>query len=255
MLDDEERRKELYKCLIEIRNKATFEDLIQTNTHRFLQVFRRFEKLQRCYIQNLNELKTKTDLNADIEFKDCDVIQLHDNLDFFKYYYCSHFTSWNDMREIALAFEEIVLCSECASRVKERRRRKERTNIHVEHLRLNIVHYHDIDDSLSETKARIIDKDADSTLDVFLIIDTSLIIDDPRYELKNKLILAIRRNDEKMIYVNNNPLSRTFFKLVIDYIFEINCDYWVRELIAREPSLREDETRHNSQRLFCDFDF
>ena len=129
------------------------------------------------------------------------------------------------MREIVLAFEEIVLCSECASRVKERRKRKERTNIHVEHLRFNIVFYHDIDDLLNETKARIIDKDADSTSEILLIIDTSLIIDDSRYEFKNKLIPAIRRNDEKMIYVNNNSFSKAFFKLVIDYIFEINCDY------------------------------
>ena len=74
MLDDEKRKKKLYKCLIEIRNKAIFEDLIQTNTHRFLQILQKFKKLQRCYIQNLNKLKTKIDLNVDIEFKDCEVI-------------------------------------------------------------------------------------------------------------------------------------------------------------------------------------
>ena len=69
MLDDEERRKELYKCLIEIRNKAIFEDLIQTNTHRFFQILQRFEKLQRCYTQNLNELKTRT---VRTEYEQCD---------------------------------------------------------------------------------------------------------------------------------------------------------------------------------------
>jgi len=93
VLNDEERRKELYKCLMKIRNKAKFEDLIQMNMHRFLQVLRRFEKLQRCYTQNLDELKARTDLNADIEFKDCDVIQLHDNLDFFRCSYCRHLTN------------------------------------------------------------------------------------------------------------------------------------------------------------------
>ena len=129
------------------------------------------------------------------------------------------------MRETVFAFEKIVLCFECASRIEERRRKRRRTNIHIEHLRFNIVFYHDIDDSLSETKARIIDKDADSTLDVLLIIDTLLIIDCSRYEFKNKLILAVRWNDEKMIYVNNNSFSKAFFKLVIDYIFEMNCDY------------------------------
>jgi len=128
------------------------------------------------------------------------------------------------VRETILAFEEIVSCSECASRVEERRRRKERTNIHVRYLRLNIVLFQDIDDSLSETKARIIDKDANSKPDVLLIVDTSLIIDGSRYELKNKLIPAIRRNDGKIIYINNNPSSRTFSKPVTDHIFEMNCD-------------------------------
>ena len=225
VLDDEERKKELCKCLIEIRNKAKFEDLIQTNTHWFLQILQRFEKFQRYYIQNLNELKTKADLNADIEFKDCDVIQLHDNLNFFKCSFYSHFTSWDDVRENAFVFKEIVFCFECVSKVKERRRKRKRTNIYVKHLRFNIVFNHDIDDFLSEIKASVIDKDANLTFDVLLIVNTSLIINDSRYKFKNKLISTIRRNDEKIIYVNNNSFSRTFFKLVIDYIFEINCDY------------------------------
>jgi len=129
------------------------------------------------------------------------------------------------MREIVLAFREIVLCLECASRIEERRRREERTNIYVEHLRLNIVLYHDINDSLSETKARIIDKNANLTLDVFLVVNTLLIIDNSRHELKNKLISTICRNSKKIIYVNNNSFSRAFFKLVVDYIFEMNYDY------------------------------
>ena len=128
------------------------------------------------------------------------------------------------MRKTILAFEEIVSCSECASRIEERQRRRERTNIHVRHLRLNIVLFQDIDDSLSETKARIIDKDVNSKSDVILIVDTSLIIDDSRYELKNKLISTIRRNDEKIIYINNNSFSRTFSKPVIDHIFKMNCN-------------------------------
>ena len=128
-------------------------------------------------------------------------------------------------------------------------------NIHVGHLRSNIVLYHDIDDPLSETKAKIINEDSDSTSDVLLVIGTSLAIDGPRYELKNKLIPAIRRNGRKVIYVNNNPSPRAFSKPVVDYIFEMDCDYWVRDLAACEPSLREDETRHSSRRLPCGFNF
>ena len=129
------------------------------------------------------------------------------------------------MREIILAFKEIVLCSEYASKIKEQRKREKKKNIHVKYLRLNIVLCHNIDDSLSEIKIKIIDKDANLTLNVFLIINTSLIIDDLKYKFKNKLIPAIRRNNEKMIYVNNNSSFKIFFKSVIDYIFEMNYDY------------------------------
>jgi len=129
------------------------------------------------------------------------------------------------VREIALAFEEIVSCSKCASKIEERRKREERTNIHVRHLRPNIVLYHDIDNFLNEIKARIINEDAKSTSNVLLIVDTSLIINDSRYELKNKLISTIRQKSKKIIYVNNKSPSKAFFKLVINYIFEMDCDY------------------------------
>lgn len=183
------------------------------------------------------------------------MVQLHGNLDSFRCSYCSHFTSWDGVRETALASGEIVLCSECASRVEERRRKGGRTNIHVGHLRPNVVLYHDIDDPLSETKAAMIDKDANSKPDVLLVVGTSLAIDGPTYELKNKLIPAVRRNGGKVIYVNNNPPPKAFSKPVVDHIFEMDCDYWVRDLAAREPSLRGGEAGQIYQCLSCGFDF
>ena len=255
MLDDEERRKQLYKCLIEIRNKAKSEDLVQTDTHRFLQLLRKTGKLQRCYTQNLDGLEARVGLNADIESRDCEVVQLHGNLDSLRCSYCSHFTSWDCVRETALASGEVVSCPECASRVEERRSRGKRTNIHIGYLRPNIVLYHDVDDPLSETKAKIIDQDANSKLDVLLVVGTSLTVDGPRYELKSNLIPAVRRSGGKVIYVNNNPPPRAFAKPVVDYIFEMDCDCWVRDLAACKPSLRYDEPEQASQRLSCGFDF
>ena len=84
-----------------------------------------------------------------------------------------------------------MLCFKCASKVEERRKRKKRTNIYVEHLRLNIVFYYDIDDFLSETKVKIVNKNANLTFNVLLIINILLIIDDSKYKFKNKLIFAI----------------------------------------------------------------
>ncbi len=240
---------------MEIRNKAKSEDLVQTDTHRFLQVLQRSGKLQRCYTQNLDGLEARAGLNADIESKDCDVVQLHGDLDSFRCSYCSHLTSWDGVRETALTSGEVVPCPECASKVEERRRKGGRTNIHVGYLRPNVVLYHDINDPLSEIKARIIDKDADSTPDIHLVVGILLAIDGPRYKLKNKLIPAVRRNGGKVIYVNKNPPPRAFSKPVVDHIFEMDCDYWVRDLAVREPSLREDKVGEGSQRLSCGFDF
>ena len=100
-----------------------------------------------------------------------------------------------------------------------------RINIYVRYLRSNVILYYDINDPLSEIKVRVIDKDADLTPNIFLVISILLAIDGPRYKLKNKLIPTIRRNNRKVIYVNNNPLSRVFSKSVVDYILEIDYDY------------------------------
>jgi len=96
------------------------------------------------------------------------------------------------VRETALISGEIVLYPKYALKVEERRRKGGRTNIYVRYLRPNIILYYDINDPLSEIKARIINKDANSTPDVLLIVSILLVIDGLRNELKNRLIPAVR---------------------------------------------------------------
>ncbi len=153
------------------------------------------------------------------------MVQLYGNLDSFRCSYYSHFTSWDGVRKTALASGEIVSCPEYASKVEERRRRGGRTNIYVRHLRPNVILYHDINNPLSEVKARIINEDAELTPDILLVVGILLAIDGPRYELKNKLIPAVRWKGGKVIYVNNKPPPRAFFKPVVDHIFKMDCDY------------------------------
>ena len=120
------------------------------------------------------------------------MIQLYSNLNSFRCSYYSYFISWDSVRKTTLTSGEIVLYLECALKVEERRRRGGRTNIYVRHLRPNVILYHDINDPLSEVKARIINEDAELTPDILLVVSISLAIDGPRYELKNKLIPAVR---------------------------------------------------------------
>ena len=163
-------------------------------------------------------------MNANIESSDCDVIQLHSNFDSFKYSYCRHLTNWDGGFETIFISGETILYCKCARRVEERRRKGGRTNIHMGYLRPNIVLFQDINDPLSETKARIIDKNADSKPEILLIVGILLAIDGLRYELKNKLIPAVYRNGRKVLYINNNPPPKAFSKPIVDYIFEIDCD-------------------------------
>jgi len=236
VLENKERRKELYKCLVDIRNTSKSEDLVLTDTHRFLEVLHRSGKLQRCYTQNFDGLEVRAELSGDMESKECKVVQLHGNLDSFRCSYCAHLTSWDGVYETVLVSGEEVSCPNCVSNREERQAKGKRT-IHAGHLRPNIVLFDDIDDPLSDTKASIIDNDANSRPDILLIIGTSLAVGGPTYELKNKLIPAIRRNNGKVIYVNNSPPRKPFCKPLVDHIFEMDCDIWVRKLATHEPSL------------------
>ena len=238
-----------------MRNISKSENLVQTDTHRFLQVLQISGKLQRCYTQNLDGLEVRAGLNADMDSKDCEAVQLHGDLESFRCTYCSHLTRWNRVDETTLSSGEDVSCPECVSIQEGRRTKGKRTNIPVGHLRPNIVLFDDMYDPLGERKARIIDNDAKSRPDILLIIGTSLVVDGARYELKNKLIPAIRRNKGKVIYINNNPPPKAFSKPVVDHILEMDCDLWVRDLAARKPSLWGDEVRQGSHCLPCGFHF
>lgn len=68
---------------------------------------------------------------------------------------------------------------------KSTTKKKKKTNIHVKHLRLNIIFYYDVNDSLSEIKTRIINEDANLTSNVLLIVNILLVINNSRHELKN----------------------------------------------------------------------
>lgn len=158
-----------------------------------------------------------------MKFKKCKVIQLHNNLNFFWCSYCAHLTSWNDIYETVLIFEEDILCLKCVLNWEKWQIRKKKM-IHAEHLWSNIVLFNNIDDFLSDTKASIIDHDTKLRLNILLIIETSLTVNDSRYKLKNKLISIIHCNNEKIIYVNNRALWMLFCKFLVDHIFMMNCD-------------------------------
>ena len=236
-LHSEERRKELYQCLMDIRNISDSKNLVLTDTHRFLQVLQETGKLQRCYTQNIDGLEIRAGLNADITSEDCEVVQFHGSIKDLRCSFCSHLTAWNSVPEAALISGELLPCPNCQSFRENRRKRNARTNIASGKLRPNIVLFHDIDDPLSARKANLIDKDCESQPDILLIMGTSLAIEGAKHELKSRLIPAVRDNGGTVIYVNNNPPPKAFQKPVVDHIFVTDCDVWVRDLALRKFTL------------------
>lgn len=225
----------MYKCLIDIRNKSKVTNL--TDVHQLLGVLKKRGVLQRCYTQNIDGLEARAGLSTDLEPLSCELVQLHGNLESLRCSYCKFITDWNDAREIALVSGESLPCPNCSSRLEERQKEGRRAHIHVGYLRTNVVLYHETDDPWAEKKAIIIDSDSKSSPDVLLIIGTSLAVDGAKRELKHSLIPAIRHNGGKVIYINNKPPPKMFCKPMMDHIFEMDCDSWVRDLATHQPSI------------------
>lgn len=59
---------------------------------------------------------------------------------------------------------------------------------------------------------------------MLLIIKISLVINDVKQVVEFIFILIIRRNDKKVIYVSNVRFLKTFYKLKMNFIFEMNYD-------------------------------
>ena len=230
--------------MVEIRKKAKCKDLVQTHMYRFLKGLQDSGKLLRCYTQNLDGLEARAKLNTDIKSPGYAVVQLHGDLESLRCTYCGHLTDWDDARESTLISGEEMSCPACVLRVDKRRKNGRRTNIHVGHLRPNIVLNNDDLDPLGKIKASLIDADASSGPDILLIIGTSLAAYGPRSELKSRLILAVYHKGGSVIYVNNKPLPKAFAKPLIDYSIILDCDRWAYEISGPDRP-----------RLDCGFDF
>lgn len=123
-----------------------------------------------------------------------------------------------------MLFGKNILCLQCTSIVEERRVREVRTNIYVGFLQSNIVFLYEYDDLLNERKVELIDQDNNLKIDMLLIIGTSLAINNVKQVVGSIFILAVRRNNRKVVYISNVRSSKAFCKSKVDFIFEIDCD-------------------------------
>jgi NAD-dependent SIR2 family protein deacetylase len=243
VLSDEDARKELFSCLKNIRSISRSTALVETDTHRFLRILKHSSKLQRCYTQNFDGLEARAGLNNNLGFDDCEVVQLHGNLDSLRCTSCRYRTDWDEVDQMTLLSGKNIPCLQCTSIVEERRARGARTNIHVGSLRPNIVFLHEYDDPSGERKAELIDQDSNLKVDMLLIIGTSLAIDGVKQVVGSTFIPAVRRSGGKVVYVSNVRPPKAFCKPKVDFIFEMDCDLWVRKLAECEPSLGLDVVR------------
>lgn len=121
-------------------------------------------------------------------------------------------------------FEKNILCLQCTSIVEKRRIKEAKTNIYVDFLRSNIIFLYDVDNLLSKQKIELINQDNNLKTHILLIIEILLIIDRVKKVIESIFILAIHCSNRKVVYVNNVRSSQVFYKLKVDFIFEIDCD-------------------------------
>jgi len=198
--------------------------LIEIDIYRFLRILKHSFKLQKYYTQNFDELEVRAELNNNLDFDNCEVIQLYDNLDFLQYIFCRYRTDWNKINQMTLLSEKNILCLQCTFIVEKRRVREARTNIYVDFLQSNIVFLHEYDNLSGERKTELIDQDSNLKIDMLLIIEISLIIDSVKQVVGSIFIPAVRRSGGKVVYVSNVRFPKTFCKLKVDFIFEMDCD-------------------------------
>jgi len=123
-----------------------------------------------------------------------------------------------------LLFKKNILCLQCISIVEKQRVREARTNIYINSLQLNIVFLYKYNNLLDKRKIKLFDYNSNLKINMLLITKISLIINSVKQVVKFIFILAIRRNNRKVVYISNVQLLKIFCKFKVNFIFEIDCN-------------------------------
>lgn len=164
-------RKLFYIFMAELRDMVARAQM--TKCHEFIAKLSSWNKLLRCYTQNIDNLEHRLGLNCDLDHKKNKVVQLHGNLNSLVCTLCKYeIDSWSEEHVTVFKTGTAPSCPKCQE-VQEKRSLSGMRERSVGLLRPNIVLYNEFHakgDAIAET----IRKDAGRRPDFLIVMGTSL---------------------------------------------------------------------------------
>ncbi|KAH8909462.1 DHS-like NAD/FAD-binding domain-containing protein [Coniochaeta sp. PMI_546] len=229
------RKVKLLQTTLQLRDLAA--GCEPTATHRWLASLD--SKLQRCYTQNIDMLEQKAGLRTGIggEFR---CIPLHGSLAGLECPVCCATDKWEAHRDTIDAGRELR-CPVCITyregRVAAGKRRSAIGQLRPSIIMLDAVH------PQSGDIGRLVDTDCAATVQVLLILGTSLTVYGPR-TLTREFARRVRNRGGMVVYVNLSPPA-SVWNGVIDYWVHWECDNWVCDLQSRQRTCGPDSTEEH----------
>lgn len=216
-----------------------------TKTHRFIAHLKDRSKLLRCYTQNIDGLeeilglamsnnRTEPNESLNSHWKNCDVIQLHGDLNTLACTSCFHVFSWNRFWSRSLRRGELPTCPSCEEK-NQRRSREGKRNIQCAgFLRPNIVLYGENHPSCESIAQGLNFDILRGRPDFFIIMGTSLKVDGVR-RLVKQISKQVHERGGIVLLVNKTTIGESSWHGIIDYQLMCDCDTWVSYLESQIP--------------------
>ncbi len=199
-----------------------------TATHHFLRNLQDKGRLRRLYTQNVDGLEDAVGLKNTPGGKSPSLVQLHGSIRSLRCVLCCSTYPWSG-REALVSIGEDLYCPRCETQSQNRvSSGKRRTAVGA--LRPAIL-CSDEQHPQGEEIERLIKQD-ERTVDLFIILGTSLSFDGPA-TVARRLANATRKRSGSVIYVNSTK-PRKRVSTFADYWVSWTCDSWVLDLQKRD---------------------
>ncbi|KAJ3258873.1 hypothetical protein HK103_003255 [Boothiomyces macroporosus] len=223
--------------------KKTSDNACVTKTHQFIKKMSDWNKLLRCYTQNIDDLDDRAGLYAGFDSK-ADVVKMHGDLNTVKCTLCSH--SQESDPSILSIFDsgEAPACPRCFEIASNREKLGKRA-VNIGTLRPNIVLY-DEHHAKGELIADLQNSDLKKKPDVLIVMGTSLKIVGVKRLIK-AFAEPIKEKGGFVLYVNMNEASKEW-ESTFNYQLIGTSDSACEKLWKRMDELQEIQAQNKIKR-------
>ncbi|KAJ3312944.1 hypothetical protein HDV04_002601 [Boothiomyces sp. JEL0838] len=223
--------------------KKTSDTACVTKTHQFIKKMSDWNKLLRCYTQNIDDLDDRAGLYSGFDSK-ANVVKMHGDLNTVKCTLCSH--SQESDTSILSIFDsgEAPACPRCFEIASNREKLGKRA-VNIGTLRPNIVLY-DEHHAKGELIADLQNSDLKKKPDVLIVMGTSLKIVGVKRLIK-AFAEPIKEKGGFVLYVNMNEASKEW-ESTFNYQLIGTSDSACEKLWKRMDELQEIQTQNKIKR-------